>query len=266
MVLHYTCEWCGKKGVDTKKKTRRFCSIECKRAYEASRREDRACQYCGKLFTVSLDSKYQSQRHVCSRSCWTRLHHPPRADSKSIFTCEWCGNDFQEWTYRKPRFCSNQCRSEFAARQPKLASRKPEIHITRECAICGNAYKTTTHQLKYRNSKYCCTNCRHKGLSVNRMGALNPMYTGGTKFPDRGHNWFTQRRLALSRDGHKCQICGRKPKRGEKRVLDVHHITPYRLFNGDWLSANELGNLITLCRNCHAKAEDGEIPCPKRLL
>jgi predicted HNH restriction endonuclease len=37
--------------------------------------------------------------------------------------------------------------------------------------------------------------------------------------------------------------------------LDVHHIVPFRTFKGDWRKANELSNLITLCRNCHRKAE-----------
>jgi predicted HNH restriction endonuclease len=35
----------------------------------------------------------------------------------------------------------------------------------------------------------------------------------------------------------------------------VHHLIPYRTFNGDYLAANRLANLISVCRPCHWKRE-----------
>jgi 5-methylcytosine-specific restriction endonuclease McrA len=95
------------------------------------------------------------------------------------------------------------------------------------------------------------------------QGNNHPRWKGGPV--DRGSNWCSQRRQALRRDKHTCQICGRKPKKGEKRIVDVHHIIPYREFHGDYLKANHLPNLITLCKSCHAAVEHHRLPCPQRL-
>ena len=56
------------------------------------------------------------------------------------------------------------------------------------------------------------------------------------------------RRAVILRDGCKCMECGKSDC-----GLEVHHIKPRRL-NG----SNTLGNLITLCKNCHQKTEGKE--------
>ena len=54
-----------------------------------------------------------------------------------------------------------------------------------------------------------------------------------------------------------CLNCGKeinvKPsKYGQE--LSVHHIIPFKQFNGDWKKANQLSNLISLCEfPCHRK-------------
>jgi 5-methylcytosine-specific restriction endonuclease McrA len=65
----------------------------------------------------------------------------------------------------------------------------------------------------------------------------------------RGENWKEAREDALVRDSRKCRTCG------SKRGLAVHHIRAYREFRGDYLAANQLSNLKTLCGSCHAKEE-----------
>jgi DEAD/DEAH box helicase domain-containing protein len=66
-----------------------------------------------------------------------------------------------------------------------------------------------------------------------------------------GPNWDKQRNLARARDGYRCQICG-TPEQG--RSHDVHHKTPFRQF-ASYQQANQLANLVTLCRPCHRRAE-----------
>ncbi|MCK6625337.1 MAG: DEAD/DEAH box helicase [Anaerolineae bacterium] len=68
---------------------------------------------------------------------------------------------------------------------------------------------------------------------------------------DYGPNWAGQRRAARARDGYRCQMCG-LPERG--REHDVHHKIPFRTFTS-YEPANQLSNLITLCRSCHRRAE-----------
>lgn len=75
---------------------------------------------------------------------------------------------------------------------------------------------------------------------------------------DRGPNWATQRRLARERDHYTCQVCG-ATEESLNREHDVHHIKPFKEFgyipgvNENYMEANALDNLITLCRSCHSR-------------
>lgn len=81
---------------------------------------------------------------------------------------------------------------------------------------------------------------------------------------DRGPNWSEMRRRARERDGFRCRVCG-APERAD-REHDVHHLRPFRAFgyrpgeNDHYLEANQLGNLITLCRGCHWRADGSQAP------
>jgi DEAD/DEAH box helicase domain-containing protein len=68
---------------------------------------------------------------------------------------------------------------------------------------------------------------------------------------DYGPNWSSQRDQARVRDQYRCQICG-APEQG--RSHDVHHKIPFRTF-ASYRQANQLANLVTLCRPCHRRAE-----------
>jgi DEAD/DEAH box helicase domain-containing protein len=94
---------------------------------------------------------------------------------------------------------------------------------------------------------------------------------------DYGPAWPQIREQVRARDGYKCQMCGRPEL---NRQHDVHHKIPFRMFmksptSGDGgvqntaLSspkglpileatrerANQMANLVTLCPECHKKAE-----------
>lgn len=74
---------------------------------------------------------------------------------------------------------------------------------------------------------------------------------------DYGPDWPRIRRQVRARDGFRCQMCGR-PENG--RPHDVHHKIPFRMFRGPEGTirreeANRLENLVTLCPECHRKAE-----------
>ncbi|TFJ93693.1 HNH endonuclease [Lentibacillus salicampi] len=60
-----------------------------------------------------------------------------------------------------------------------------------------------------------------------------------------------ERRKAELRDEFTCQDCGLTEKKYGKE-LPIHHIIPFREFNGDWERANALSHLIRLCEYpCH---------------
>ena len=88
-------------------------------------------------------------------------------------------------------------------------------------------------------------------------GALSPE----VRF-DRGPNWREMRRRARERDGFRCRHCG-APER-DNQEHDVHHLRPFRAFgyvpgaNDNYLAANALSNLVTLCRACHWRADGAQ--------
>jgi len=95
-------------------------------------------------------------------------------------------------------------------------------------------------------------------MSQSRRGEDNPAWKGGRIYR-YGPGWTAAREAVRSRD-EVCRQCGHD---GSDRTLDVHHIVPVRQFRdtdsaslGD---AHDLGNLVLLCRACHAAAEYGRI-------
>jgi DEAD/DEAH box helicase domain-containing protein len=74
-----------------------------------------------------------------------------------------------------------------------------------------------------------------------------------------GPNWDEQRRRTRERDEFRCRHCGRSEAPG--REHDVHHLRPFRTFdyrpgcNENYLAANALANLVTLCPDCHRRLE-----------
>jgi DEAD/DEAH box helicase domain-containing protein len=83
----------------------------------------------------------------------------------------------------------------------------------------------------------------------------------GEHVASRGPDWLRQRDLARQRDGYRCRWCGAPERPG--RQHHVHHVVPFREFrwilgqNENYRQANRLSNLITLCPNCHRRAEEG---------
>ena len=76
------------------------------------------------------------------------------------------------------------------------------------------------------------------GLSKRRTVAL----------PAYADNWKEIAKKVKQRDGYTCTKCGFKPTVKERNLLHAHH--KIRKTRG---GQDKLGNLVTLCLNCHAK-------------
>lgn len=98
-------------------------------------------------------------------------------------------------------------------------------------------------------------------MSESTKGEANPMWKGGVShhYIHYGSGWSEARRRVRERD-EVCQECGDD---GTDTYLDVHHIVPVRKFHesdsADIADAHDEGNLVLLCRSCHARAELGQI-------
>ena len=158
--------------------------------------------------------------------------------------CETCGKEFNICPSRlkwgRGKNCSKTCQSISVSK--KLTKEK----IVFTCLNCGNHFNLLECQLKGKKNagKWCCRSCRDE----YRKGINHPYYIG-ERIIKRGSNWQSQKRKALKRDNFTCQKCGKK------EFINVHHIKPYRFFNGDYKTANNLSNLICLCSACHRKAD-----------
>lgn len=213
----------------------------------------RNCKFCNKSFEYY--PKNEKNRQYCSRKC--RDEGIVDHSKKDTFTCEWCKQQFNSWVYRPNRFCSSQCRSEFAARQPKPREISGKVKLI--CNICNKPYETARFFAEQKNSSFCSRTCKGKDKANKMKGENNPNWKGGFNPSEYGPNWGEQSRKARKRDNYTCQICGYYSR---IRNLDVHHILPLITFNGDYKSSNQLNNLICLCRSCHKVVENGKIPCP----
>jgi len=214
------------------------------------------CSNCNVEFYVKKSREKTAK--FCSAKCrkeygWNK----DRIDEslKDTYVCEWCNKEFVNWKTRQNRFCSAQCRSEYAASVSPGPPTKPESYITLICDICGKEY--TVHKCMTQNgrhSRYCSVECVAEANAIRMAGKNNPNWVGGHSVNgvDYGPNWGRQRRKAIKRDGHRCQNCGYI---GKDRILDIHHKIPFRVFNGDWQAANNIDNLVCLCRSCHIKIE-----------
>ncbi|MFC5972062.1 homing endonuclease associated repeat-containing protein [Halomarina salina] len=92
------------------------------------------------------------------------------------------------------------------------------------------------------------------GLSINKEHGT----VEGTV--EYGVNWATQRLKALERDDWVCQDENCEMTDHEHRVqygqgLDVHHLQKVRTFDSLG-TANQLENLVSLCRSCHVQWEN----------
>lgn len=218
------CKVCEENFKICPSQNRTTCSKECQ--YELFREKDkRSCNECGEIFEV----KPSSSQSFCSKRCAGCQGHD---DVK--LTCEECNKDFVvSYPERDQIYCSREC---------KYESQRNKLE--RECSFCGESYITTPSDNLY----YCSLECMGK----DRRGSNHMNWKGGVSL-SYANNWWSKRKKVLERDSHSCVVCGRN-KEEIDGFLDVHHIKPLRRFD-DFGKANDVRNLVTLCRSHHLKVE-----------
>lgn len=286
------CNWCGRefeKRPDKVRKTNHnLCSLECSWKQRRNRVKVE-CEWCGKEFDKA--PSHIRKHNFCSHKCcseFRREHY--RGLNHRLYTsiqvkCDWCGKEFsrQPSLIKKHTFCSYKCywgwlsknqrgkNHPFYGKHPSQKTRKKisenhailsreknpnwKGHPIIECEYCHKKFEVKLSRQK--TARFCSSNCLRKWCSENLAGENSPLWKGGRE-PYYGLNWRRQNRRVLERDDYICQICGREE---DGRALDVHHIIPFREFGLErYKEANQLSNLITLCRPCHVKADRRKIP------
>jgi len=158
--------------------------------------------------------------------------------------CEFCGKLFEPTLkYRdRQRYCNRTCSNRARKGIPKIPN------LSKLCEYCNKPFVKRSPR-ETAKAQFCSKSCA--GKAIRNTG--HPSWNGGNR-SYRGPNWHQQRRFARQRDNYICQRCN-KSRADLGRLPDVHHIIPFQRFNGDYLAANQMENLITLCQSCHQIVE-----------
>ena len=221
------------------------------------------CSQCGKEFEATVNSN----RKFCDRNCYHAFQrqNPEKTslyrsgESRMETVCSFCQKKIIERQANIKRsknlFCDKECYDNYQRKYPRKGSDHHQwnrIKVT--CEICCKTVEKWPSIVKKYSHQFCGNECRKIWLESGvQSGKNNPAWKGGYK-KYYGPNWKEQQRKVRDRDSHICQNCGKNENDlGEK--LSVHHIIPFREFQGNCELANELNNLISVCRKCHTKME-----------
>jgi hypothetical protein len=250
---------------------KKFCSRACKTEYqkknppsfwkEMSKKKQVVCVFCGKKMFRKPSSI--SEKNFCNRQCRkmyliANRHEINQHLKKQVKkVCEICGQEFSVPKHREmsAKYCSRNCLGKANGQRGKVRYKK---RVTVLCNNCGIEIEKKPSVVRKLN--FCSIECMGDYYEKTGMfaGENSGTWAGGD-IEYYGPNWRSQRRKARERDKFTCQDCGITEEE-YGRELSVHHIIPFRNFNGDWEKANDLSNLITLCEYpCHRKRHSKEI-------
>lgn len=238
------------------------------------------CNTCGNPFHCKV-YRVKASGNYCSRACFWESERPKRnaqrvprpmkpPKTRHTVPCTQCGKIL----YREPRlirqnahhFCNRACRG--AWNSTRIGPSNPTWTSQQvACTHCGKMLFRKPCHIRSQTRFFCDRTCHAQWMAQHQVGENSPTWKGGYH-SYYGLNWGQQSHAARKRDNYRCQGCG---KRQKKRAFDVHHIKPFRLFgyipgeNDRYLEANQLENLITLCKSCHKLVEAGKLSVQIRL-
>jgi ribosomal protein S27E len=236
------------------------------------------CHHCGKEIYRPQWRLKRTNRQFCDAECYgkwlstfTGPDTPAYKGTSVKVHCDHCGKIVDRDPCKIERndhfFCCQNCYAGWrkinlcGENNPNFST--PAIETT--CAWCGIAIQRKPWKIGTvkRKHHFCCAKHRAEWLKHTLVGPNSPSWKGG-KYGYCGPNWRSQQRLARDRDNNTCQVCG-KTQGQVGNALDVHHVKPFRSFNyiaeenENYRQANELSNLVTLCRSCHISVEFGKL-------
>lgn len=228
------------------------------------------CKFCEKMFHRYEYRKRLSKtkNFFCSNSCSSKYrvklgifagaNNPAWKGGPVTLTCAICNIVFdrERSAYIEDQnhyYCSQECQHKGLS---KFYSGQNSPHVgewyTESCYSCNRP--VTRPKWAFRGMVFCNMKCFGIWKSENFSGSGNPAWKGGYN-NYYGPNWKRQAKQARKRDNYTCQACGITQDEN-RRKLDVHHITRFHDFDGDWKKANHLDNLVTYCHSCHMSVEN----------
>lgn len=227
---------------------------------------NRECAECGTDFHCEYERKYCSEECHDTAVSYGGEANPNYRGGKEPTTCEICGDSFEYYPSEKKGLYCAECVENGEWREPPVSDGTDHPQwgggkVSAECAVCGDRVERYPSQTSGKET-LCSNECRYDWLSEEFTGEGHPNWEGGD-VGNYGPGWNRVRREALERDGYECVVC-RTGREELGRNPDVHHIVPVRLFEHaeghDRTDAHRLSNVVSLCVDCHRKADFGAIP------
>ncbi len=230
-------------------------NIKTKREQIQAKKEIK-CDFCGKMLERQRSKIKKNDNNFCSKECHNNFMASKKYSGKNNplynkqkVKCDVCDKEFEKIPseINDNNFCSKECFNKFQKKERKTV-----------CDWCGEIIERMPSQTDRCEHNFCDFECYGKWKSENIIKEKTNFWKGGVteKGYYYGCNWEEQREKTLKRDGYKCQLCD------SKKDLVVHHKRPLRTFDKtkeNWYKkANDLDNLITLCRSCHSKQHHNE--------
>lgn len=226
---------------------------------------NRECSYCGTEFHCKHEKKYCSDECRDEAVSFAGDENPNYSGAKIMTTCEICDSEFEYYPSDKDGVYCPECveTEDWRPTQDISGENNPRWNggkLTVECETCEEPIERYPSNITGEVS-FCSIDCRKSWLSNEFTGEGHPNWEGGGTGP-YGPGWNEVRRKALERDDYECQVCG-KTKAEIGRNPDVHHIVPVRVFaeapDREMADAHFLDNVISLCIDCHRKADFGQL-------
>ncbi len=168
--------------------------------------------------------------------------------------CAVCSVEFSTM-YKTALYCSGKCRNKVqTARKQKMKDEEYK-QDTKQCPVCGDSFL----EKKFSKGKqmYCSKTCKFvvvrrnsiaKGKfyeSIKRCREKHKDTYNKNNQEKQEHKYFGgNKKHVLERDGYKCTKCGKT------KSLIIHHIDESGMTGKP---NNDIDNLETLCRSCHAR-------------
>lgn len=184
------------------------------------------------------DGSWRPRKKCCSPKCDGKRRQKPRRPR----VCPQCNQSFtpRPMGLRNVKFCTQVCQRAFEAARR---------WVTHACGFCQKPVVKDAGQARRALKKSGHVFCDRKCTAQFFVGENSVAWRGGSD-PNRGKGWAKIAEQVRERDKYRCRRC-EKTQEDNGQKLSVDHIRAWREFD-DATQANDLSNLVSLCRSCHS--------------
>jgi hypothetical protein len=285
----WICNQCGKE-FQSKKKSPRFCSKDCKNRYQSIHNRGannpfykdkikRICQTCGKEFEVHPSVVEHGHGKFCSKECMiTRITKK----------CEECGKEITISPHRIKagfgKYCSQACQGKarskiyvgenhpnykgkaaivcqtckktFYVNQGRASVAKyccmecSRNRIKRNCLLCGTEFEIPKSKIKGKRGYYCRPECYFKDRTNRFSGENSSSWLGGISFEPYCPKFNNEFRERVRTYYDYKCVLCKKTQEQNGKKLSVHHVN----YQKNACCDEDIPlYFVALCNSCHTK-------------